>query len=242
MAGGGETSQAAEKKEVTNLTARDLEILSAAWNCMKTQPEVSYVRAAAPTIASAVLERPSPQLHPHLIMLHRIYTRTETSLIDVAAQMDYEKLAGACGMTNPRSASNAWSSIKKKLFANVPAAAVDKDGKGPKTPGGRKRKTKAEEAAAPAADGSEDDKKEDAATPAKKKRATPAKKKAPKSAAKVKDEDTDEEDKKEVKKKVVKKSKAAVKAEAKSEEDEDTDAGPEGAEEVPVTEVQDGEI
>jgi hypothetical protein len=240
MAGAAESSQAAEKKEVTNLTARDLEILSAAWNCMKTQPEVSYAKAAAPTIATAVLERPSPQMHPQLIMLHRIYTRTDTSLIDVAAQMDYEKLANACGMTNPRSASNAWSSIKKKLFANVPAAAVDKDGKGPKTPG-RKRKTKAEETTAPAADGSEEDKKEDAATPAKKKRATPAKKKAPKSAAKVKDEGSGDEDKKEVKAKV-KKAKAAVKAEPKSDEDMDSDEGPEGAEEVPVTQVDDGEV
>lgn len=32
------------KKEV--LTARDLEILSAAWNCMKTQPEVSLPHPA----------------------------------------------------------------------------------------------------------------------------------------------------------------------------------------------------
>jgi hypothetical protein len=240
MAGAAESSQAAEKKEVTNLTARDLEILSAAWNCMKTQPEVSYAQAVAPTVESAVLERPSPHSHPRLIMLHRIYTRTETALIDVSAQMDYEKLAGACGMTNPRSASNAWSSIKKKLFANVPAAAVEKDGKAPKTPG-RKRKTKAEETAAPAADGSDEDKKEEVATPAKKKRATPAKKKAPKSASKVKDEGSEEEEKKEVKPKA-KKSKASVKAEPKSDEDLESDAGPEGAEEVPVTEVHDGEV
>lgn len=31
------------------------------------------------------------------------------------AQVDYKKLAGLCGMTNPASASNAWAKIKKKL-------------------------------------------------------------------------------------------------------------------------------
>lgn len=111
--------------------------------------------------------------------------------------MDYEKLASACGMTNPRSASNAWSSIKKKLFASVPQA--EKPGKAGKTNTPRKRKNKAvEEEDADGADATitsgaqkssddegGDEQNEADLTPAKKKRATPAKKAA---AKKVKNE------------------------------------------------------
>jgi len=32
-------------------------------------------------------------------------------------KVNYEKLAEACGMGNPRSASNAWRSIKAKIMA-----------------------------------------------------------------------------------------------------------------------------
>ncbi|KXL50085.1 hypothetical protein M433DRAFT_7460 [Acidomyces richmondensis BFW] len=34
-------------------------------------------------------------------------------------KVDYDKLADACGMTNPRSASNAWGKIKKKIIARA---------------------------------------------------------------------------------------------------------------------------
>jgi hypothetical protein len=38
------------------------------------------------------------------------------------AQIDYEKLAGFAGMSNPRSASNAWAKIKTKLIVPAPNA------------------------------------------------------------------------------------------------------------------------
>jgi len=34
-------------------------------------------------------------------------------------QVDYGRLADACGMSNPRSASNAWGRIKKKITARA---------------------------------------------------------------------------------------------------------------------------
>ncbi|KAK1459948.1 hypothetical protein CMEL01_02947 [Colletotrichum melonis] len=136
------------------------------------------------------------------------------SSLKSAPEVDYAKLAAACGMTNPRSASNAWSGIKKKLFSDLPAQSSDSAGSSP-----AKRKTatpsKRKAATAAAATTSSDDADELAAagganlnsdgeeklvveTPAKKKRATPAKKKAaatPKAAAKTteSDENADEE-------------------------------------------------
>ncbi|KAK5163096.1 uncharacterized protein LTR77_010880 [Saxophila tyrrhenica] len=53
-------------------------------------------------------------------------------------KVDYNKLASECNMTNPRSASNAWAAIKKKMFAksgiDPKAAAAAK--KGPKSAAG----------------------------------------------------------------------------------------------------------
>ncbi|KAJ0160004.1 hypothetical protein CTA2_8771, partial [Colletotrichum tanaceti] len=98
-----------------------------------------------------------------------------------APELDYQKLAAACGMTNPRSASNAWGAIKKKIFTDVPPA-VDEDGKPVQTPK-RKRATPAKKKAVPAADdgdelaNSDGEEKLVVETP-KKKRNTPAKKKA----------------------------------------------------------------
>ncbi|KAI6803974.1 hypothetical protein KC356_g6884 [Hortaea werneckii] len=40
-------------------------------------------------------------------------------------KLDYEMLAAECGMTNPRSAGNAWRAIRAKLIAN---AGISKDG------------------------------------------------------------------------------------------------------------------
>jgi len=75
-------------------------------------------------------------------------------------QIDYERLAGFAGMSNPRSASNAWAKIKNKLLVNPDGTAASP---APKKAGGGRKK------AAPA-DG-------EAATP--KKAATP-RKRAPK--------------------------------------------------------------
>ncbi|KAH8895917.1 hypothetical protein GQ53DRAFT_804086 [Thozetella sp. PMI_491] len=78
-----------------NLSAREQEILSKAIMCLKSPPEVDYVR-----------------------------------------------LAEACGMQNHRSASNAWSSIKKKLteHGSLPATP-SKEGSAKKTPSKRKTAT-----------------------------------------------------------------------------------------------------
>ncbi|KAH6695401.1 hypothetical protein F5X68DRAFT_272767 [Plectosphaerella plurivora] len=139
-----------------SLTDREQEILSKAWNCMKTQPEIDYVKLAAET-----------------------------------------------GMTNPRSASNAWSALKKKLFTGVPptprtkkataAAAALAGDDGEATPAAKRKRTPAKKKVAPVDDGA-DDMDIDAegagdATPTKKKRAAPRKKATPaKVAPKTEDE------------------------------------------------------
>lgn len=55
-------------------------------------------------------------------------SRTDTSLVSLAwrcfdgePKVDYQKLANLAGMSNPRSASNAWAVIKKKLAAQADA-------------------------------------------------------------------------------------------------------------------------
>ncbi|KAF2484129.1 hypothetical protein BDY17DRAFT_121798 [Neohortaea acidophila] len=49
-------------------------------------------------------------------------------------KVDYNKLAESCGMTNPRSASNAWASIKKKILAKGGITAGNEDGTPKATP------------------------------------------------------------------------------------------------------------
>ena len=61
------------------------------------------------------------------------------------SQVDYEKLAAACGMTNPRSASNAWAAIKKKILAKANTTKGDGEDSTPKptpksTPGSKRKK------------------------------------------------------------------------------------------------------
>ena len=78
-------------------------------------------------------------------------------------QIDYEKLAAFAGMSNPRSASNAWAKIKGKLITNPDGTAVST----PKKAGGKKK----------AAAATNDAEMGDAATPTKKTpRKRPAKK------------------------------------------------------------------
>jgi hypothetical protein len=60
------------------------------------------------------------------------YHLTQTDIIKI----DYAQLARVCGMTNPRSASNAWSSIKKKLSVDMPPTPP----KDAAAPTGQKRK------------------------------------------------------------------------------------------------------
>lgn len=123
-------------------------------------------------------------------------------------QIDYHKLAEACGMSNHRSASNAWSNIKKKLFSDLPAA-VDEDGNPVATPK-RKRATPAKPKKAAAAASNEGDELAEnpelnsdgeemleVQTPVKKKRAapkrTPAKRNTPAKAKKAANAGNDDE-------------------------------------------------
>ncbi|KAF2626852.1 hypothetical protein BU25DRAFT_469914 [Macroventuria anomochaeta] len=77
------------------------------------------------------------------------FTERELQLLGWAMQslksgppeIDNEKLAAFAGMSNPRSASNAWANIKKKLM-------MPSDGSAPPTPkkaAGRKKKDEAGE-------------------------------------------------------------------------------------------------
>ena len=99
----------------------------------------------------------------------------------MSSQVDYAKLAEACGMTNPRSASNAWANIKKKILAHAGITKEDGEGTGSptkKTPKATPRKrTKAS-----AGGGDGDD---EVTLVAKKVKPTPKKKAAAKSEATV---------------------------------------------------------
>ncbi|KAK2037488.1 hypothetical protein LZ31DRAFT_570776 [Colletotrichum somersetense] len=171
-------------------------------------------------------------------------------------EIDYPLLASACGMTNPRSARNAWGAIKKKLFADMPPA-VDEDGNPITTPSKRKRATPAKKRAAPAfaADegdelaGSDGEEKLIVETP-KKKRATPAKKKSAAAAdAEGADDDEEAPETPAKKKRAPAKSKtpakgkkATVAADSKEHgeaaaEDATEDAAEDAASEVPAADV-----
>ncbi|KAH7069310.1 hypothetical protein FB567DRAFT_555135 [Paraphoma chrysanthemicola] len=122
-------------------------------------------------------------------------------------EIDYEKLAGFAGMSNPRSASNAWAKIKNKLVApnpdgTAPVAAT------PKKAGGRKKA-----AATPKADDGE----EVEGTPKKTPRKRPAKKQ---------DVDGDASPKK--KGRAPKKKESDDEANVKAESDDSKDLKPEG--------------
>lgn len=55
-------------------------------------------------------------------------------------QVDYDKLAGLCSYTNPRSATNAWTGIKKKLTNIAKESAGDAGSTAtPATPKSNKR-------------------------------------------------------------------------------------------------------
>ncbi|KAK4990119.1 hypothetical protein LTR50_002749 [Elasticomyces elasticus] len=61
---------------------------------------------------------------------------------EVEPKVDYVKLAELCGMSNPRSASNAWGAIRKKMGWGTAAKDTTLAGtpKTPKTPASTKRK------------------------------------------------------------------------------------------------------
>ncbi|KAK7748666.1 hypothetical protein SLS53_000687 [Cytospora paraplurivora] len=96
-------------------------------------------------------------------------TARETEILHAAlncvkapVEIDYAILAGAVGMSNPRSASNAWAVIRKKMGWNVKAA--DTPATGTSTGGGAKRKKNVVTGGA----GDDGDNDDDEATPIKK--------------------------------------------------------------------------
>ncbi|KAJ8112270.1 hypothetical protein OPT61_g5331 [Boeremia exigua] len=128
------------------------------------------------------------------------FTERELQLLGWAMQslksgppeIDYEKLANFAGMTNPRSAGNAWANIRKKLIAP--------DGSVPPTPkkaGGRKKKGDVGEDGEPTPKKTprkrvNKDSEDGDASPKKKARATKAKPKEEESTVKAEPESADE--------------------------------------------------
>jgi hypothetical protein len=151
------------------LSAREMEVLALAWQCMEAQPKV---RPNPPTLSTFTLPYPSsptPSLHPN------------------TPQIDMQKLAALTGYT-PGTASVTFGNIKRKikLLGEGLAAA------GPATPkGGGPGRGKAagatprSSAKRSAAKATEEDGTE---TPTKRPKKSP-----PKKAARNADDDDDEE-------------------------------------------------
>ena len=92
-------------------TDRELQLLSFAMQSLKTgPPEVSLKHTLT---TSNLLQPCKPMLLSNPLTLF---------------QIDYDKLAELSGMTNPKSASNAWAKIKTKL------ASTSAENAGAKTP------------------------------------------------------------------------------------------------------------
>ncbi|KAL0941589.1 uncharacterized protein CTRU02_204352 [Colletotrichum truncatum] len=144
-------------------------------------------------------------------------------------EIDSHKLAAALGMSNHRSAQNAWGAIKKKLFVDLPTS-VDENGEPVATPNKRKRATPAKKKTAVAEDDDEADdlnaeteEKLVVETPVKKKRATPKKKTTAAASAATEGEADGEESaalETPVKKKRATPAKRRTPAKAKKEQDE----------------------
>jgi hypothetical protein len=119
----GGAENVADKKSF--FTAREQEILTNAFMCFREFPTVSVSPLPLPFHCLHF----NPGLH-------------ETNPV----QVDFDHLAARCGMTNPRSASNAWALIRKKISAAQETAPtpVSLDGNPlppiapPTTPGKRK--------------------------------------------------------------------------------------------------------
>jgi len=176
------------------LTERELEILSKAWGCMKTTPEVSWHSVFSShryhipmTFSLLILSPPLPAKH-------------EADMHLFQHQVDYAKLAAACGMTNTGSASNAWGKIKKKLFLDVPGASTPSttvSTSKKRQSGGRKKQQQPAKAVSPAnADGEDEDDLDEAVeeTPTKKRRIAKPKKLAATVKKETKREDDVDED------------------------------------------------
>ena len=86
----------------TDFTERERNIMAFAWQCFEADPKarVSSSPPLSPLLSPFACPN-APRSNP---------------------QVDYKKLAALCGMTNPQSASNAWSRIRKKLHVQAAEA------------------------------------------------------------------------------------------------------------------------
>lgn len=110
-----------------DFTERERTIMACAWQCFEEQPKVRVPRCL--TIFPPICHSATPQV---------------TSRLNIPWQVDYVKLAGLVGMGNPRSATNAWLAIRKKLVAQTgPVAATSSiDGDATPTPAKTTKKRK----------------------------------------------------------------------------------------------------
>ena len=133
------------------LSDREKQLMAFAWLCFSEKPKVRITHRS--------------QIHPKK---KKIATHQQST------QVDYKKLAGLAGMTNPASASNAWAKIQKKIAAQAghSSDSATPEAGTPRATPGKKRGAKAVA---------------DDETPVKRAK-TPAK------AKKVKDEPVDEDE------------------------------------------------
>ena len=121
-------SEVADQKSegALSFSEREMQMLAWAMQSLKSgPPEVriaSFCRDVSPFICPS-------------------HSASLTSILN--NKIDYEKLASYAGMSNPRSASNAWAKIKGKL-----ASSCDGVNLTPKKGGGRKKAAVANEGAA----------------------------------------------------------------------------------------------
>jgi len=114
----------AEKEAPTKLTERELQLAAAAWQCLKSDPQVRPPARLMCFVLSPIsppLWPPLPQLLASLSThefepsscpgrMHRLQERRTTPSLDKLTkrhvrQIDYEKLAVVCGFKNKGSAA-----------------------------------------------------------------------------------------------------------------------------------------
>jgi hypothetical protein len=111
-----------------------------------SQERTLRAREAAHGPRLALLQREAKGTHTHIPNT----TTPRRHQLTQNLQVDYKKLAGLAGFTNPASASNAWAKIQKKIAAqasNSPDSTTPEAGT-PKTPKATPAKKRGAKAAA----------------------------------------------------------------------------------------------
>jgi hypothetical protein len=90
-----------------------------AWTRRTNSPSARSSSWPSPGSASATSQRYAiPQVS-------YLKTKEHQTNPAIPTQVDYKKLAGLAGFTNPASASNAWAKIQKKITAQAGPGAAD---------------------------------------------------------------------------------------------------------------------